>query len=225
MLDLQAPGLTELGRYQEAQAVLDEARKIHTDTHDDPIYINENLAARSQLLLATGKTLEAAKVLNNFFMQDPTPNLFSVTWARGSIARANVDLGLQKPQEAVELVSRVRAAIERSPSRAYFKNYEAQAALAEGKGLMQQNRSADALPLLKRAVALGSELYDRDRSMALAAAQVELAECLIDRGEPAQARALMGQATAIYGSHRELGQQFTLRLRDLQHRIPRQVQH
>ena len=55
--------------------------------------------------------------------------------------------------------------------------------------------------------------------MALAAAQVELAECLIDRGEPAQARALMGQAKAIYGSHRELGQQFTLRLRALEHRI------
>ena len=225
VLDLQAPGLTELGRYQQARTLLDEATQIHSDIHDDPISINENLAARADLLLATGKPAEAAKTLNGFFMKDPTPNLFSVTWARGSIARANVDLGLQKPQEAVELASRVRAAIERSPSRAYFKNYEAQAALAEGQGLMRQNRSADALSLLKRAVVLSSELYDHDRSMALATAQIELAECLIDRDEPGQARALLAEASAIYGSHRELGQQFTRPLRDVEHRISQQAQY
>jgi tetratricopeptide (TPR) repeat protein len=219
VLDLQAPGLTELGRYQEAQTELDEAAKIHTDIHDDPIYINENLAARSQLLLATGRTSEAAKVLDGFFMQESPPGTISATWARASLARANIDLWDQKPQQAVELAARVRAAIERSPSRAYFKNYEAQAALAEGNGLLHLKRSADALPLLKRAVELSSELYDNQRGPALADSQTALANCFIDLGEPAQARVLLAQAKAVLATHQHLGQHVTHPLDKLERRI------
>jgi tetratricopeptide (TPR) repeat protein len=219
VLDLQAPGLIELGRYREALAAIEEAAQIHRSIHDDPIYVNDNLMARTDLLLATGKVADAAKVLDGFSMKEPTPGMLSLTWVRGLVARSSVELLGQRPQNAVDEASRVRKVIEQSPSRAYFKTYEAQAALAEGKGLMGQNRPADALPLLKRAVALGSEVYDHDRSPALAGAQVELAECLIDQREPAQARALLAQAKVIYAYHRELGEQFTLPLNHLEHRI------
>lgn len=61
--------------------------------------------------------------------------------------------------------------------------------LAEGKGLLLLHRSADALPLLQRAVALSSELYDRERSLALTDPQIALADCFIDLGERSDTRA------------------------------------
>ena len=136
LLDLQAMGLTEMGRYQDARAVLDEAARIHSSVHDEPIYVNENLAARSRLLLATERATDAAKVLDGFFIKDATPGTISLTWTRGSLARAEASLAGQDPERAIELASRVRSAVERSPSRVYFKNYEAQAALVEGKALL-----------------------------------------------------------------------------------------
>lgn len=70
--------------------------------------------------------------------------------------------------------------------------------LAEGKGLLLLHRSADALPLLQRAVALSSELYDRERSPAVADAQIALADCLMALGKRIQIRALLAQAKAIH---------------------------
>jgi len=147
--------------------------------------------------------------------------MFSATWARATITRANVDLALQRPGEAVELASRVLAAIERNASRHYLKSYEEQAALAQGKGLLQLNHPGEALPLLKRAVELGSELYDREGSPALARAKMSLAECLVEVGEPTQARALLAQATAIQAAHRQLGQPLNVSLNKLEHRLGR----
>ncbi len=218
-LDLQATGLTELGHYQEARALLDEASQIHSNIHDEPVYVNENLAARSHLLLATGRTAEADKVLDGFFMKDPAPGALSLTWARGSLARADADLGGRKPEQAVELGSSVRSAVERSPSRVYFKNYEAQTALAEGNGLLRLHHPADALPVLKRAVDLSSELYDRGRSPALADAQIALADCLVDMGERTQAHALLAQAKAIHATHKQLGEHVRRRTNDLERRL------
>jgi tetratricopeptide (TPR) repeat protein len=217
-LDLQANGLTDLGRYQEARALLDEAAQIHAGVHDEPVYVNDNLAARSRLLLATGKPAEAAKALEAFFIKDPAPGTISLTWVHGSLGRADAALAMQKPEPAVDLASRVRTAVERNPSRVYFKNYEAQAALAEGKALLLMRRTSEALPLLERAVTLGSELYDPTRSPILAGSQLALASCLFDLGRRDPARALLASAKAIQATHQELGEQFKKPLRELSQR-------
>jgi len=134
LLDLRAAGLTDLGRYAEAQSLLDEASQIHANIHDEPIYINENLVTRSRLLLATGKPLEARKALDSFYMKEALPGTISLSWARGSLARAEVELASQRPERTADLAASVRVAVERSPARAYLLNYEVQAALTEGKG-------------------------------------------------------------------------------------------
>jgi len=219
VLDLQAPGLTDMGRYQEARTALDEASVIHANIHDDPIYINENLAARCHLLLATGRTAESETALDGFFIKDPAPGRMSLTWVRGELARANVDLAGQKAEHAVELASGVRAAVERSPSRVYFKAYEAEASLTEGKGLVRLHRATGALPLLQRAMVLSLELYDPQLSPIIADAQIALADCLMDLGERAQARALFGQAKAIHARHKHLGEYIARPLSELERRL------
>lgn len=219
VLDLQANGLTEMGRYAEARALLDEAAEIHRNIHDEPIYVNENLAARSHFLLASDKTAEAASVLDGFFMTGPATGTISLTWARGSLARADADLAGKRPEQAIELGYRVRTAVEQSPSRIYFKNLEAQAALLEGKGLLLTRRAAQGLPLLQRAVQLGSEVYDPNRSPALADSQITLASCLLDLGRRDEARVLLAKAKAIQATHTELGEQFKKPLRELERRL------
>jgi serine/threonine protein kinase/tetratricopeptide (TPR) repeat protein len=219
VLDLKATGLTELGRYQEARALLDEAADIHRTVHDEPIYVNDNLIARSQLLCASGRAAEAESVLQEFFTQNPSSGRISVTWVRGSLARAEVYLSTQKPVQAVELASAVRLAIERSPSRVYFRNYEARAALAEGKGKLSLHHPDDALPLLKQAVESSSDLYDREHSLELADAEIALAACLVNLKEQARPRALLAQAKAIGATHKQLGEPFLRSFRDLERRI------
>jgi serine/threonine protein kinase/tetratricopeptide (TPR) repeat protein len=219
LLDLKATGLTDLGRYPEARVVLDEAAQIHAAVHDEPIYVNENLLARSQLLCASGEGADAEKVLQGFYTQNPLPGSISLTWVRGSLAHADLDLATQKPAQAVELVSAVRSAIERSPSRTYFRNYEARAALAEGKGLLGLHRPVDAQPLLKRALDLSSDLYDREHSLALADAEVTFANCLVDLSERARARELLAQVKAIRSTHNQLKGPFVQSLYDLERRL------
>jgi hypothetical protein len=85
--------------------------------------------------------------------------------------------------------------------------------------LLRLHRPADALPLLSRAVALGTELYDHERSPALADAQIALANCLLDLDERAKAHALLAQAKAIHANHRELGAHLRRPLQDLEARF------
>lgn len=219
VLDLRAAGLTDLGRYAEAQSLLDEASQIHESIHDEPIYINENLLSRSRVLLATGKPAEASKVLDGFYTKEALPGTISLTWARGSLARADVELASQRPERTADLADSVRVAVERSPARAYLRNYEAQAALTEGKGLLRLHRQADALPLLKQAVKLSSELYDGARGPGLADAHATLAECLYDLGEYAKAQSQLGQATAIVTAQKQLGEHIRGPIAELERRL------
>ncbi len=216
LLDLEAPGWTALGHYQEARAALDEAAQIHAGIHDEAIYVNENIAARSALLLATDRPADASKVLDGFVVKEPANGTISLTWVRASLARADADLAGPEPGQAVELASRVRGALQGSPSRAYFKTYEAQAALVEGKGLFLTHRAAQALPLLQRAVELGSEVYDPARSPALADSEIALGKCLAGMNRTEEARRLLAKARAIHATHKNLGEQFRRPLHDLE---------
>jgi tetratricopeptide (TPR) repeat protein len=112
--------------------------------------------------------------------------------------------------------------VESSPSRKYFKNYEAQASLGEGKGLLLTHHAPEALPLLQRAVQLGEEVYDRSCSPALADSQIALAKCLLDLGRRDQARTLLSRAKEIHSTHKDLGDQFRKPLRELEALLARQ---
>ena len=91
-----------------------------------------------------------------------------------ALARASTELALSRYDRAIETAAVVRRAVEESASRAYLKRYESMAALTEGKALAALKRAPEALPLLERAVALGSEIYDQETSVALADARAAL---------------------------------------------------
>jgi serine/threonine-protein kinase len=218
-LERQASVLVNVGRYSEAQNLLDEAAAIRNKLHDETTNLNGNVSVRSELLAALGKGGEAAEVLERFHIENVAAGQTSLTWVQASIAKAEADLAASNGYEAVNLAARVRDELERGPSHAYFKNYEAQAVLAEGKGLLLLHRPADAVHLVQRAVALSSELYDRERSPVVADAKIAMANCLADLGERTQAAALLAQAKAIHATHRELGEQYRRPLRELEARL------
>ena len=216
VLDLQAGGLTAVGRYREAEALLKEAAQIHAHLRDSPIYVNENLAAASQLLLAEGKPREAERTLEVFKTIDGPPGTLSLTWTRWSLARSDAALAQENPAQSLELARRVRTAVEHSAARGYFQIEEGQAALLEGKSLLGLERTVEAVPLLERAVELNLAVQDRDRSLALADAQVALGRGLARLGGRTRAHALLAQARSIHARHAQVGGQFTRPLHQLQ---------
>jgi hypothetical protein len=80
------------------------------------------------------------------------------------------------------------------------------------------HRAEEALPLLKRAVELRSEVMDQN-SPRLSDAQVWLAACYLDLGKRAQAAALVARARAAQASHRELSREYRDPLREVERRL------
>ncbi len=199
--------------------MLDNSAEIHAKINDAAVYVNENLAARARLLVAIGSGDAASALLDGFSIADATPGTLSVTWMQSSLARADVHLACGRFDDARALASAVRVDVECSPSRSYFKGYEAQSALCEGKALMLMHHTADAVHLLERALELGESLYDRDRSCVLADARVALANAYADLGERDHANELLAQAEMIHATHKELGEHIKGPLRQLADRL------
>ena len=223
MLESEAPGLIVLGRYPQAAALLNEASAIRGKIGDRPgsAQFVANALARVELALATSYVDDAAVAIEGLTAEgDGGPDHLSQTSLAVAIARAKTALAAAgRTAEAIDRPGAARRAIEASPSREYFKTYEAQATLVEGKGQQLLHHPGDALPLLKRAVVLDSELYDRERSPVLADAQVALADCYLDLGKRDEAKALLAQAKAIHAAHTELGEHFKAPLRRVAARL------
>ncbi len=220
-LELLAPGEIELGHYSRAAALLDEADAIHSKLGIKPAsrLLNDNLLARAKLQLVTGNADGARKTLEDFPANREAPAKISYPWLDVSIARAEVDLAQFKPAEAIAQAALVNSQIAGSGVAPYFKRWEAQASLLRGQGLVMTKRASEALPLLRRAVQLGSAVYDPERSPDLADAQIALASCLLDLGQREEARTLAGKAEAIHARHEELGEQFRSPLRKVKERL------
>jgi tetratricopeptide (TPR) repeat protein len=220
-LALGSEGETTLGNYTKAEAMLREASAIHARLGSTSAsgQLNTTQLMWAKLLISTGRANEAAKSLRDLNVKPAASGGLSSAWLGVSAALAEAAVAVGEYDAAIRQAGEVRKAIEASPLRPYLKRYEAQAALQEGRGLLQSGRAADALPLLQRAVQLGSEVYDPDRSPVLADSQVALASCLLESGRRDQARALLAQARAIYSTHPALGEQFRKPLRQLEARL------
>ena len=219
-LGFLAGGETALGHYRQAEALLAEADAIHARSGPlTPGYLSDAVLARAGFLIATGQAEEAAAALRAGPREPLGRGSISYGWLDHSLARAEVDLARNRPDTAIAQAREVRIRIEGSGLAQYFKRWEAQAALQEGKGLLLTRRPQEALPLLEQAVRLGSEVFDSSQSPLLADSQVTLASCwlALDRGD--RARALLAQAKAIHATHRDLGEQFRAPLRRLETQI------
>ena len=217
-IEVATIGEIELGHYQRAAAMLEEAASVRSRLGDTAPsgQLNDALLARARLLLATGKAEEASQVLRAIPAQAGANGQLTYPWLGVSVGQADADLERNRPQDAILLAREVQRRIHESGLRPYFKGWTAQAALEEGKGLLLTRHAAEALPILQRAVQLGSEVYDPERSPALADSQIALAKCQLALGHRDQARALLAQAKAIHSTHKDLGEQFRKPLRELE---------
>jgi serine/threonine-protein kinase len=220
-VEVAVVGEIELGHYQRASAMLEEASSIRTRLGDTAAsgQLNDALLGRARLLLATGRAEEASQTLRAIPVRPEANWELTYPWFSISVAQADVDLEQNRLQEAILKARQVQRQIKESGLLAYLKRWMARAALEEGKGLLLMRHASEALPPLQRAVQLGAEVYDRDLSPALADSQIALAKCLLDLGHRDQARALLAQAKAIHSTYKDLGEQFRKPLRALEARL------
>jgi eukaryotic-like serine/threonine-protein kinase len=216
MLEQQASVFIDLGRYADAQRAIDEADLIAKHVKIPPTYLGARDHAR--LLIAAGRANEADAALDAFQPPAPEAGTLSLDALRLRIGHAEVALARHDGQAAESLAAQVDRDLSGSPVRIYLKGLESSAALADGRADLLLGRPSDALPLLQRAVDL-RESFLEPASPSLADARLALASCQLDLGNSRQARSLLNQARKALAAHRELSQQYTLPLHELDERF------
>jgi len=163
-----------------------------------------------------GQPDKAEQTLSTIVPAEQSTSVLSQNWLRWALVKSEASLALNHTDEAIQLTRDARRRLEGNAIRPYWREFEAASDLLEGRALTSRDGFAEALPLLQRAVQLGSEIYDRGHSPALADYQVALAKCLLALGRRDQAQALLVQAKAIHAPYKDLGEQFRRPLRELE---------
>jgi serine/threonine-protein kinase len=200
--------LTELGRFDEAKALLDDALQgLRTAMGPalQPLGEHRFAYARARLMLITGQAQEAVALLQS--LQAPLdaaalPSPFErvrnrVLWSAALLSAGDTPGALAQAQQALK-------AVQTSPLRPYFSALEADAGLRLGQAELRAGRFAEAQVALTQAVALRSDL-DHSESPWLAEAELALAEALAAGGARQRAAALVKQAEQRLAAHPALG--------------------
>jgi serine/threonine-protein kinase len=214
VLETDAEYLTETGAYPDAEARLERAAEIEAGLGwDESSQYNVNVILRTRLLMAEGRGAEATKVFAGYkTADDPSrPNFLAVLEQK--VTNAELALLRNDAQESATQAAWVHAHDLPSDKRMYLEIYETRALLVDGKSHLLRAEAREALPLLQRAVVLGTKVYDPTTSPRLADAEVALASCYVTLGNLAAARQLMVDATAIHATHKHLGEHYRKPLR------------
>ncbi len=203
----RAQVLSDQGRFDEAAAALDQARKLREQL--DLQSWDQTLAwwqARASLALARGDTSGAQEAWSNLAADE------RLRAARGQFAvqafEAEVALAVEGPARAGELA---RRALADDPTRigrpnAAYDRSRLQRVLA--RALAAQGQLAEALTQLEDMLARQREITDPAWSPDRVAALREAAAILGRQGKTARAQAFSAEAEAIARRHRRLGPQF-----------------
>jgi serine/threonine-protein kinase len=221
-LETNAAGAIELGHYDDAIALLDEASRIKTANGIKPrtTRTNYNVGIRLRLALAQHQLETAHSLLDELFVDPAETSAISFSAIDRELAGAEVELATGKPAAAAPLARGVRERIERSGLADWLGLYSLRSDFLEGVALMEQGQAATAAPLLQRALATREKLL-APASPKIAEAQVALARCDLALGDVAQAQALAAAAAAIHAVHKDLGEQYRAPLRALQAALAR----
>jgi serine/threonine-protein kinase len=223
-LVMKAELLTLLGRYKQAEAVLEEATSTasgYLGAQEGHAGLNPYRLAEGNLALARG---DPNRALAAFARVSPAQDLgiekgaFVPDVTQAELGTVSALLQQGRNAEALARARDVTGAIEISALRPFFPAIEADAWLQ----LAEAERRASLLDAASSHAALALELrraIDDDASPWLAEAQVALARCLLDRGRRDEAAQWAARAQAIHARHAELGEQFRRSLRDLNARL------
>jgi eukaryotic-like serine/threonine-protein kinase len=216
MLQLQASLSIELGRYREGQRLLDEADVIMKKANSPTSYMAVD--ERARLMIATDQANEAETALSVFHPVVPPPGALALDSLRLEVLRAEIALARGDAETARKLSAQAIQQLSASAARDYLKALEVRASLVQGRADLLHRRPSEALPLLQRAVELRQSTAD-PLSPVLALAQIGLAECYLDLGDPEKATVLLSAAKKVMASHRELSSQYLRPLQDLEQRL------
>ena len=213
LLEQQANVLTDLGRTADAQRAIDDAQAIRQRIGDlnTPSLLTFLHATRAKLQIRRGDFDGAAASVAKL----PAGGAATMVSMSADNLRADLALARGKDDEARAVAERTLKLLADSPNRRYWKHVEARAALTLGRALMHTRQAEAALPLLRRAHELSLELYDRQRGIGLADAQLALAACLRQLRREREADGLWQQARAIQASYSQLDETLRQRLSEI----------
>jgi serine/threonine protein kinase/tetratricopeptide (TPR) repeat protein len=216
MLEQQASVLIDLGRYTDAQRAIEEAGLIAKHVNIPPTYLGAK--DRARLSIAAGRPDQADAALDAFHPPTPEAGTLSLDELRLLTSRAEVALARHDGEAAERLAAQVNRDLSGSAVRTYSKGLESSASLAQGRADLLLGHPLNALPLLQRTVDLRESFLD-PVSPLLADSRVALASCQLELGNSRQAKSLLNQARKALAAHRELSQQYTLPLHELDKRF------
>jgi serine/threonine-protein kinase len=216
MLEDQALVLTELGRYQQAGRLLDEAEQINQKIHGK---LDDNyLAPRVRLALDQGAGDEAGKLLERYFGASPDPVAASYQPLSKIDSRAELALLRKDGNTAIAVAQQLATAVVSSHQETYLRSWQIKAGQEEGRGRLLENDPAGALPLLQRALDDQAAMLD-PQSPAIAQAEALVGLAYLDLGNRAQARDLLSKARAIVQTHAELSLRYLQPIHELSARL------
>ncbi|HSI51702.1 MAG TPA: protein kinase [Ideonella sp.] len=180
----RADGLTDLGRFDEARAAIQQMQ----DIADKAKYPAGNFIrpAQRRLLVAQGQGAQALAAYQQAraerkMPKDPTAS----EPIRGLADAAWLQMAAGHAADAERLARQVLDRIAQGQSADYQREHEALATLVLGQALLAQQHPAEARPVLEQAVKLHRAEYDAEHSLALADALHTLADCQRALGESA----------------------------------------
>ena len=221
-LRAHSAALTALGRYDQAQRELDEGyalRRTALGVSAPSAAMNAFRLEQARLALARGDPARATENLDAVAAPPGAATLpLAVDETAARVLRAQALLQQERVADAEAAARQALAEILRSPLRDKFRALEADAALRLGQAQQKQGDPRGARANLERALELRTA-GDTAQSPWLAEAQLALASCLIELGQPDAARALLARAGAIQGAHPELGGHFTVPLQRIGARL------
>jgi len=173
LLAARADALVALHRLPEAGADLERAIEMMPGTSDR--IVEGVRAVRRRYWVAAGKAEEALQDLAANPLKADEINT-PIKLLRRQAEEAALLLAAGHDSAARATAAGVLATIKRLPERRFFGEAEARMTAVVGQALMHENRVAESLPILQKALALHLAEYDPAHSPATAKVRLALAE-------------------------------------------------
>ena len=216
ILEDQATVSLDLGRYQIAQQLLQEAMEIRAKVGrtDD-----SNLTTpRLRLAFAQGRMEDARAMIEQFYGPQSEMGRTLAGRLRNFESHARLAL-LQGDGPGAIARARQLADIPRSTHmETYLRLWSALAALEEGEGQLLANAPSAAVPLLQNAIHEQAEMSDAAAPM-LGRSQALLGMAYLESGDIGKARDSLASAVSIVRKHPELNDYYLRPVRELTARL------
>ncbi|MET0208950.1 MAG: serine/threonine-protein kinase [Burkholderiaceae bacterium] len=173
LLTARADALVSLQRLPEAGADIDRA--VTLSANAEARFLETVRASRRRYWAASG---QGEKALRDFTENAPKAAVPAGTPAalRRQVEEATLQLAAGHTDAARTLATAALAAIDRLPERRFALRDETRATDVLGQSLLREGRAAEALPVLRKSLAIHLEAYDPAHSPEIANARRLLAE-------------------------------------------------